>query len=177
MCIVCCRSVIASEELIVRLLRLVDPVFQYSNMSHVPSEFLSLDDNIFDEIRRKSTTGMSPEHLQLVTEGKHMLSLLDRRLGPQHVQMARKVPSGLTQGSNANEINEVVRLHFEIVVYGSLPLQHCFQSSDMLFELVRCYCLQVHTEQASPASHVADQAACDESSLERVQHCRRATVD
>lgn len=110
-CKVCFRSVIATEELIVKVLRVVDPVFGYSNMSHVPSEFLSLDDNLFDEIRRKSTTGMSPEHLQLVKEGQHMLALLDQRLGPQHVQMARKVPSELATGSTPSEISEVVRLY------------------------------------------------------------------
>lgn len=111
-----CRSVIANEELIVRLLHLVDPVFQYSTMSHAPSQFLSLDDNILDEIRRKSTAGLSPEHVQLVSEGKQMLSLLDRRLGPQHVQMARKVPSVLTQHKTASEISEVVRWHIATVL-------------------------------------------------------------
>lgn len=100
---------IANEELIVRLLRVVDPVFGYSSMSHAPSQFLSLDDNILDEIRRKSTIELSSEHVQLLTEGKQMLSLLDRRLGPQHVQMARKVPSGLTQEKTTSEISEVVR--------------------------------------------------------------------
>lgn len=38
-----CSSVIANEELIMKLLVLVDPVFGYSMMSHVPSEFLSLE--------------------------------------------------------------------------------------------------------------------------------------
>lgn len=99
---------IANEELIVRLLRFVDPVFGYSKMSHAPTEFLALDDNIFDDIRRKRTDGMSEEHVKLVTQGKHMLKLLDQRLGPQHVQMARKVPSELTQGSTAGKIGEVV---------------------------------------------------------------------
>lgn len=79
-------------------------------MSHKPLEFLALDDTIFDQVRRQETTGMSPEHVALVQKGKQMLNLLDQRLGPQHVQMARKVPSELTKGSSASEICDVVRM-------------------------------------------------------------------
>jgi hypothetical protein len=79
-------------------------------MSHIPSEFLSLDDNIFDEIRRKITAEMSSEHSELLNKGKQMLALLDQRLGPQHLQVARKVPAGLIQGASGGDINKLVCL-------------------------------------------------------------------
>jgi hypothetical protein len=90
----------------------VDPVFGFSKMSHVPSEFLSLDDNIFDEIRRRNTAGLSSEHAKMLREGKRMLALLDQRLGPQHVHMARKVPPALIQGASGSDINKVVCLSY-----------------------------------------------------------------
>jgi hypothetical protein len=104
-----CSSVIAIEDLVVKILATVDPVFSFSNKSGIAEQFLKLDDTIFDDIRRQDAEDL-PEHKQhALLDGQRLLSLLDRRLGPQHVQMSRKVPSALTQGSSAADICTIVR--------------------------------------------------------------------
>lgn len=72
---------------------------------------MTLDDTIFDDIRRKQPEELPECQQHALLDGQRLLSLLDRQLGPQHVQMSRKVPSALIQGTSAADIRTIVSRH------------------------------------------------------------------
>lgn len=103
------RDVMALEETFLRMLREVDPVFEWSRAALDPARFLHLDDSILHQLRSKDPAELPAALRPRAAEGRRVLHLMDTGRGARFIPEARCLPAEAVGGRRTPALKQLVR--------------------------------------------------------------------
>jgi hypothetical protein len=104
--------VIAAEDMLRKVLGMVEPVFRWVEKSYCADDFLDMDDKIIDSIDSIDISNLDADSRRRIQEGRRLLGLFRCGFGVRQVYYSVMVPLPVSQANGfegAKEIQERVR--------------------------------------------------------------------